>query len=57
MDFICLRNYLTQQFAIEATNSKGEDTVELVVEDHSFCNLTALELMRLKSLLADGVHP
>lgn len=49
------KKYLTQQFAIEATNSKGADTVELVVEGHSFGNLTALELMRLKSLLTDGM--
>lgn len=38
-------------FSVEATNSKGAHTVELVVEGHSFGHLTALDLMRLKSLL------
>lgn len=47
--------YLEDLFAVEATNSKGAKTVELVVDGHSFGNLTALELMRLKSLLQQDV--
>lgn len=48
-----LRPYLEQLFAVEATNSKGANTVELKVDGVSFGNLTALELMRLKSILTD----
>ena len=46
--------YLTEQFAIEATNSQGAPKVELIVDGKSFGCLTALELMRLKSILTDG---
>lgn len=49
------KKYLTQQFDIEATNSKGAEKVELVVNGRSFGYLTALELMRLKSILTDGM--
>lgn len=45
--------YLNEQFAIEATNSQGAEKVELVVDGKSFGKLTALELMRLKSILTD----
>lgn len=43
--------FLGQLFQIEATNSLGAKTVELVVEGISFGKLTALDLMRLKTLL------
>lgn len=43
--------FLKELFAVEATNSKGANTVELVVDGISFGNLTALDLMRLKTLL------
>lgn len=43
--------YLKDLFSIEATNSRGAKTVELKVGDISFGFLTALDLMRLKSLL------
>lgn len=46
--------YLDEQFAIEATNSRGANTVELKVDGVSFGSLTALELMRLKSLLTES---
>jgi hypothetical protein len=44
--------YLKDVFAIEATNSKGAQKIELVVEGVSFGFLTALDLMRLKSILS-----
>lgn len=47
--------YLKDLFAVEATNSKGAKTVELVVDGKSFGHLTALELMRLKSVLQNEV--
>lgn len=47
------KNWLNDVFSVEATNSKGAKTVELVVDDKSFGNLTALELMRLKSILTN----
>lgn len=43
--------YLNDLFAVEATNSKGANKVELVVEGVSLGSLTALDLMRLKTLL------
>ena len=43
--------HLKEVFSLEATNSRGAHTVELIVEGHSFGHLTALDLMRLKSLL------
>ena len=43
--------HLKDVFAIEATNSKGANKVELKVGDTSFGFLTALDLMRLKTLL------
>jgi hypothetical protein len=49
-----LRPYLEQLFAVESTNSKGANTVELKVGNVSFGNLTALELMRMKSILTDA---
>lgn len=45
--------YLNQLFSVEATNSKGANTVELKVDGIVFGNLSALELMRLKSILTD----
>lgn len=39
--------FLKELFAVEATNSKGANTVELVVDGISFGHLTALDLMRL----------
>jgi hypothetical protein len=47
------KNWLNDVFSVEATNSKGAKTVELVVDGKSFGNLTALELMRLKSILTN----
>ena len=47
------KNWLTDVFSVEATNSKGANTVELIVDGHSFGRLTALELMRLKSILTN----
>lgn len=44
--------FLKDLFTVEATNSKGAEKVELVVEGHSFGFLTALDLMRLKNLLS-----
>ena len=44
-------NYLNEVFSVEATNSMGARKVELVVDGHSFGELTALDLMRLKSIL------
>lgn len=49
-----LRPYFEQLFSVEATNSKGANTVELKVGNVSFGKLTALELMRLKSILTDN---
>lgn len=49
-----LRPYLEQLFSVEATNSKGANTVELKVGNVSFGHLTALELMRMKSVLTDA---
>lgn len=43
--------FLHDLFSVEATNSKGAKTVELVVGGISFGHLTALDLMRLKTLL------
>lgn len=43
--------HLKDVFAIESTNSKGANKVELKVGDISFGFLTALDLMRLKTLL------
>lgn len=43
--------FLKELFAVEATNSKGANTVELVVDGISLGHLTALDLMRLKTLL------
>lgn len=45
------KNYFDEVFSVEATNSLGAKTVELVVDGKSFGNLTALDLMRLKSIL------
>lgn len=44
-------NYLNELFKVEATNSCGAKKVELVVDGVSFGELTALDLMRLKSIL------
>ena len=46
-----LTAHLTDLFTIERTNSIGATKVPLVVEGHDFGNLTAIELMRLKSFL------
>lgn len=43
--------HLKELFSVEATNSRGAHTVELVVDGVSFGHLTALDLMRLKTLL------
>ena len=45
------KNYLKEVFQVEATNSAGAKKVELVVDGISFGELTALDLMRLKSIL------
>lgn len=44
--------FLRDLFAVESTNSKDAKKVELVVDGVSFGFLTALDLMRLKSLLS-----
>lgn len=43
--------YLKELFSIESTNSKGAKKVELKVGNTSFGFLTALDLMRLKTIL------
>lgn len=43
--------YLNELFSIEATNSAGAPRVELIVDGMSFGKLTALDLMRLKTIL------
>lgn len=48
------KEYLTGLFSIEATNSAGAHRVPLIVEGVMLGNLTALELMRLKSILTDA---
>ena len=47
-------NYLTEQFSVEATNSLGAKKVPLIVDGINFGELTALDLMRLKSILTSG---
>lgn len=49
-----LKKYLKDVFTVEETNSAGANRVELVVNGKSFGKLTALELMRLKSLLTNA---
>lgn len=46
--------YLDDQFTIEATNSLGAKKVSLVVDGVQFGEMTALELMRLKSILTNS---
>ena len=46
--------YLKNLMDVEATNSNGAATIELVVEGVSFGHLTANELMRLKGVLVDS---
>lgn len=46
--------YLDDQFTIDSTNSKGAEKVELIVDGVSFGNLTALELMRLKTIITNS---
>lgn len=46
-----LATHLSDLFAIERTNSIGAAKVPLIVEGHNFGELTAIELMRLKSFL------
>lgn len=48
-----MKEHFANLFSVEATNSKGAKKVELVVEGHSFGFLTALDLMRLKSILTN----
>ena len=43
--------FLQDLFSIEATNSKGANRVELVVNGHSFGFLSAAELMRLRNII------
>lgn len=45
--------WLNQVFSLEATNSRGANTVELKVGNVSFGQLSAIELMRLKNILTD----
>lgn len=47
------KNWLKDVFSVEATNSRGANTVDLVVDGHVLGNLTALELMRLKNILTN----
>lgn len=46
--------YLKEQFSIESTNSLGAKKVPLVVDGVNLGELTALDLMRLKSILTNG---
>ena len=46
--------YLNEQFSVEATNSIGAKRVPLIVDGVNFGELTALDLMRLKSILTSG---
>lgn len=46
-----LEQHLTDLFSVERTNSFGAATTPLIVEGINLGNLTALELMRLKSFL------
>ena len=48
-----LKSWMKDVFSVEATNSAGAKTVELVVDGVSFGNVTALELMRLKNILTN----
>ena len=43
--------HLKDLFSVEATNSAGAPRVELIVDGISFGKLTALDLMRLKTIL------
>lgn len=45
------KKYFGEVFSVEATNSAGAKKVELVVGNKSFGEVTALDLMRLKSIL------
>jgi len=47
------KNWLTEVFSVEATNSKGAKTVELKVDGKVLGNVTAAELLRLKNILTD----
>ena len=47
-------NYLNEQFSVEATNSVGAKRVPLVVDGVKLGDLTALDLMRLKSILTSA---
>lgn len=47
------KNWLNEVFSVEATNSGDAARVELKVGDTSFGHLSALELMRLKSILTN----
>ena len=47
------KNWLNEVFSVEATNSGDAARVELKVGDTSFGYLSALELMRLKSILTN----
>lgn len=46
--------YLREQFQIERTNSMGAKRVKLECDGICFGEFTAIELMRLKSVLTDG---
>lgn len=46
--------YLNEQFSVEATNSLGAKKVPLIVDGVNFGELTALDLMRLKSVLVSS---
>ena len=48
-----LSGWLKDVFSVEASNSAGARKVELTVEGHSFGSLTALDLMRLRSILTN----
>ena len=47
------KNWLTDVFKVESTNSAGANTVDLIVNGKSFGKLTAIELMRLKNILTN----
>jgi hypothetical protein len=48
------KDYIDALFAMEATNASGRARAELVIDGESLGNYSALELLRLKSILENG---
>lgn len=49
-----LTDYLTNLFAVEATNASGVAKAELIVDGQSWGEYSSLELMRLKTIIDNG---